>query len=134
MRPERADMILIGLGMAIKLPGIVEVMPDAVEAADNGSLGGHEGIPHPNGKDRVLLAKRLSGRNLPQLASALLHPGCGISFRPVPASHKTSCRELEDAADKGNKGHHKYQVYSHAASDNGLGRDRNRKARAIAQI
>ena len=64
MRPERVEMILIGLGMAIKLPGIVEVMPDAVEAADNGSLGGHEGIPHPNGKDRVLLAKRLSGRNL----------------------------------------------------------------------
>ena len=55
MRPERAGMILILLGMAIKLPGIVEVMPDAVETADNCRFRGHESIPHPDGKDRILL-------------------------------------------------------------------------------
>ena len=56
MRLERTGMILIGLRMAIKLPGIVDVMPDTVETAYDGCFGGHEGIAHPYGKDSVLLA------------------------------------------------------------------------------
>ena len=97
MRPERADMILIGLGMAIKLPGIVEVMPDAVEAADNGSLGGHEGIPHPNGKDRVLLAEGLTGSDLANFLAPLFSLRA-VASRTVPAAYKPPGGELEDTA------------------------------------
>ena len=46
----------------IKLPGVVEIVPDAVEAADDGGFRGHECIAEPDGEDRVLLAERLSCR------------------------------------------------------------------------
>ena len=49
------------LGM-IKLPGIIEIMPNAVEAPYDGCFRSHEGIAHPYGKDCVLLSQRLARR------------------------------------------------------------------------
>ena len=57
-----------------QLPGIVEIVPDAVETSDNGSFGSQEGVSHPYCKDRVLLTERLTGRHLSDLS------GTGLGF------------------------------------------------------
>jgi len=58
MVSETASLIF----STVQLPRIVEVVPDAVEAADDGGFRGHEGITHPYREDGVLLAEGLSCR------------------------------------------------------------------------
>lgn len=58
--------------VAIQLPGVVAVVPDAVEAADDRSLRSHEGVAQPDGEDCVLLPQRLSGSDLPHFPAPLL--------------------------------------------------------------
>ena len=70
-KAEAAELLLM-LSGAIKLPGIIDVVPYAVEASDDGCFRGHEGISHPDGEDRVLLSERLTCCNLTDLTATLL--------------------------------------------------------------
>lgn len=47
----------------VELPGVVDVVPDAVEATGQGRDRRHEGVAHPDDKDGVFLAKRLTTLN-----------------------------------------------------------------------
>ena len=58
MVSETASLIF----STVQLPRIVEVVPDAVKAADDGGFRGHECITHPYCEDGVLLSERLSCR------------------------------------------------------------------------
>ena len=69
-----------------ELEGVVEVVPDAVEAADDGGFGSHESVAHPDGENCVLLAEGLSGGDSFVMAPCLL-------ALPAPdhASERTLC-------------------------------------------
>ena len=97
-KAEAAELLLM-LSGAIKLPGIIDVVPYAVEAADYGGFRGHEGISHPDGEDGVLLAQRLACRNLTDLTATLLDLRIHIrSARLIARADIPSCKELEAAA------------------------------------
>ena len=60
-------------GGTIELPGVEDIVPDAVEAADDGGFWCHERIGHPDGEDGVLLTEGLTGRDLTDLLATKYH-------------------------------------------------------------
>ena len=73
------------LMMLVKLPGVEYVVPDTVEAADEGSYGSEECISEPYCEHSVLLPHRLTGSDMVA----------------VPVSDPSAEGELSHAADKG---------------------------------
>lgn len=57
-------------GMFLQLPGVVEVVPDTIEAADNGCHRSKERIAYPDYENGVFLADSLTGRNFVAIAPA----------------------------------------------------------------
>ena len=93
-------------GGTIELPGIEDVVPDAVEAADEGGFGSHEGVCHPDGEDCVLLTEGLTGSDFSDISA--------------------QC-ELQDAAHQRNKGHKTYHAQRQRTCHKVFHRDRDGK-------
>ena len=47
--------------LLVEFEGVDDVLPDAVEAADDGGYRGHVGVAQPDQEAGVLLAESLSG-------------------------------------------------------------------------
>ena len=73
-----------------ELEGVVEVVPDAVEATDDGGLRGHEGVTHPDGENGILLAECLPSGDSFVMAPCLL---------AIPAPDHASERKLCGTAE-----------------------------------
>ena len=77
----------------MNLPGIVDVVPDAVEASDYGCLRGEEGVSHPDCKYRIFLAYCLAG------CDAVVAVTGNVA---VTVTDFVACPELENAAEQFN--------------------------------
>ena len=62
MRKNRRICLELSLPLLVKLVGIYEIMPDAVESTDNGGYWIKENQSHPDDEDGVLLAESLTCR------------------------------------------------------------------------
>lgn len=85
--------------MTVQLPGIIDIVPDAVESARNADCRRQKGVSHPDCKDSVFLSKCLRGRNLAAVA----------------ATYGTTGSELENAGQKRGEGCLEYDCKTVAA-------------------
>ena len=95
----------------MNLPGIVDVVPDAVEASDYGCLRGEEGVSHPDCKYRIFLAYCLAG------CDAVVAVTGNVA---VTVTDFVACPELENAAEQGNGSYPHKQKQRQAAMDYSL--------------
>ena len=56
--------------MTVQLPGIIDIVPDAVESARNADCGRQESVSHPDCKNGVLLAEGLRSGYFATIAAA----------------------------------------------------------------
>ena len=75
------------------LPGVVQIVPDAVKPAHDGGLRSEEGVSHPDCKDCIFLSYCLSGSDAVVAVTGFV----AICLPDFP-----SCPELENAAYQGN--------------------------------
>lgn len=97
--------------VAIKLGGVDEVVPDAVEASYEGCDRGEECVSHPDGEHRVFLTERLAGGDGIAVAMTYVAPDCELHH----TAYQRYGYEAELDADR-NVGAH-----------DGVGRDRERQ-------
>ena len=101
-----------------QLPGIIEIVPEAVEASHDGRFRGHKGVAHPDCKDCVLLPEGLS---------------CGDTFVvmswtvSIAAADKMTEGELKGAANKGHEGDEQHKDDTQCAVHYGFDRDSDGK-------
>ena len=62
LRKNRRIYVGLSLSLLVKLVGIYEIMPDAVESADNGGDWIKENQSHPDDKDGIFLSECLTCR------------------------------------------------------------------------
>ena len=74
--------------LAVELPGIEDVVPNAIEAASQRADGSEKGVAHPDGKDGVFLSQGLARGNGGTIAAAYV----------------AACGKLEHTGNKRRKG------------------------------
>ena len=89
----------------VQLAGVVDVVPNGVEAARYRYQRVPEGVAHPDSENGVFLAECLAG----------------FDTAAVPASGTSSYSELEYAAEQGDKGYAGECEYAAAAVYDGTG-------------
>ena len=72
------------LVLLCQLPGVIDVVPDAVEASCERCEGVEEGVSYPDGEDGVLLSAGL----------------CGADGIGVASAYEPACCELHDAGQE----------------------------------
>ena len=85
--------------LAVELPGIEDVVPNAIEAAGQRADGSEKGVAHPDGKDGVLLAKSLTGGDFSNLFATFFYH-LAVSSRTVAAADESARYELESTANQ----------------------------------
>ena len=86
---------------AIELPGVVDVVPDAVESSHDCGFRCHECIGKPDCKDGVLLSEGLSGCDLAHFLASFFDFRGNASAWTVSASDVSAHEELERATYEG---------------------------------
>ena len=85
--------------MTVQLPGIIDIVPDAVESARDADCGRQESVSHPDCKNGVLLAEGLRSGY----------------FAAIAATYGTTGSKLENAGQKRGEGCLEYDCKTVAA-------------------
>ena len=104
------------MACTIELPGIIYIMPYAVQASYDRRFRGHERIAQPYGEDSILLSDSLTGSDFPDFLSPLFN-SLAAGTGTVATSDKPSRSKLESTAYQRNQRHQEEQSYRQFAMD-----------------